>query len=35
MRFNKEAAKTSALSSGETDKYKYLASEETLPYAQK
>ena len=31
---NKEAAKTSALSSGKIDKYKYLTDEEILPSNQ-
>ena len=31
---NKEAAKISALSSGETDKYEYLTGEEILPSNQ-
>ena len=32
---NSEAAKVSALSSGKTDKYEYLADEEILPSNQK
>ena len=32
---NREAAKTSALSSGKIDKYEYLTGEEILPYNQK
>ena len=31
MIISKEAAKTSTLSSGKTDKYKYLAGQEILP----
>ena len=31
MIISKEAAKTSTLSSGKTDKYEYLAGEEILP----
>ena len=31
---NKEAAKTSALSSGKIDKYEFLTGEETLPSDQ-
>ena len=31
---NREAAKTSALSSGKTDKYEYLAGEPILPSNQ-
>ena len=32
---NREAAKTSALSSGKTNKYEYLTGEEILPSNQK
>ena len=32
---NREAAKTSALSSGKTDKYEYLTGEELLPSNQR
>ena len=32
---NREAAKISALSSGETDKYEYVAGEELLPSSQR
>ena len=32
---NREAAKTSALSSEKNDKYEYLAGEEILPYNQR
>ena len=31
---NREAAKTSALSSGKIDKYEYLTDEEILPFNQ-
>ena len=31
---NREAAKISALSSGKSDKYEYLAAEEILPSSQ-